>query len=279
MLIKIFNKEVLRRKNQKSVPMPKIHRVGLFKCDQCKSEYEIDGRLNYVLSKEHHFCSRVCQGKARKVGGCLHYVYDLFDSSFSDPMTKEKIKQVKYDKYGPLGSDARKEIAVKTKETMLKRYGGKSSFSAPLLRHKFDFAKMAKKRHETMKASGVYKTSKEEDTFFEFLKRFGHIERNVVVKNVWPIDFYILDNDVYVQFDGVYWHGLDRSIEEISTHKTARDVVIHKKWQTDREQEKWFKENGMRLIRIPSSEFNRKELTCPLFETALSIFSTSPQHQ
>ena len=262
MLIRIFDKEVLRRKNQNSAPVPKMHRVGLFKCDQCGTEYEVDDRLNYVLSKAHHFCTRKCQGLARRSGGCLNYIYDMAWIAEDRPETVEKIKQTKLEKYGPLGSDARKEIAAKSLQTKFKLYGG-NTWDSPILRGKLDYPEMARKRHETMKASGAYKTSKEEDEFFEFLQQFGRVERGVVVNKVWPIDFYLPDKEVYVQFDGVYWHGLDRPLKVIAEHRTARDVVIHKKWQTDREQERWFREAGKTLIRVPSTSFDRKSRTCP----------------
>jgi hypothetical protein len=58
-----------------------------------------------------------------------------------------------------------------------------------------------------------------------------------------------------VQLDGVYWHGLDRPIDVIAERRTKRDAQIHKKWLMDREQDRWFVENGMRLIRITDLQF------------------------
>jgi hypothetical protein len=64
--------------------------------------------------------------------------------------------------------------------------------------------------------------------------------------------------DTYVQLDGVYWHGLDRPIELIAEHRTKRDVQIHKKWATDREQDAWFAERGMKLVRITDAHVQAK---------------------
>jgi hypothetical protein len=106
-----------------------------------------------------------------------------------------------------------------------------------------------------MKLSGTYRKSKSEDQCYDLLcECFGadDVERQVRINDRWAIDFYIksIDTYVYVQFDGVYWHGLDRPIELIAEHRTKRDVQIHKKWATDREQDAWFSERGMKLIRI-----------------------------
>jgi hypothetical protein len=70
---------------------------------------------------------------------------------------------------------------------------------------------------------------------------------------------YVTDIDTYVQFDGVYWHGFDRLIEDIVEYKSPRDVIIHRKWNTDRAQDAWFKDAGMHLIRVTDTEFKTME--------------------
>lgn len=74
--------------------------------------------------------------------------------------------------------------------------------------------------------------------------------------------FYIPEIDTYVQFDGVYWHGLDRPLEEIAKYKTKRDVQIYKKWLSDREQDRWFKEQGMKLVRITDIQYLKERDVC-----------------
>jgi G:T-mismatch repair DNA endonuclease (very short patch repair protein) len=71
----------------------------------------------------------------------------------------------------------------------------------------------------------------------------------------WSFDFYIQSLDVYVQFDGVYWHGLDRPIEEIANSMNESDKGIYKKWKRDRKQDEWFDANSMKLVRIIECEF------------------------
>ena len=112
-----------------------------------------------------------------------------------------------------------------------------------------------------MKRNGTYGKSKPEDHLYEILCEMfsaDDIERQVTVHK-WPIDFYVKSIDTYIQFDGAYWHGLDRPIEVIAEHKTPRDVQIHKKWLTDQRQNEWFKEHNMKLIRITDPELTMKE--------------------
>lgn len=74
-----------------------------------------------------------------------------------------------------------------------------------------------------------------------------------------PIDFYIESIDTYVQFDGVYWHGLDRPIELIEERKNSHDQEIADRWHKDREQDEWFKAKGLKLVRITDQVFDEKE--------------------
>lgn len=114
-----------------------------------------------------------------------------------------------------------------------------------------------------MKFRGSYGKSKIEDAYYvKLCETYGidNVERQVTPEGThWPIDFYIKSIDAWIQFDGVYWHGLDRHIELIAEHRSKRDVVIHRKWLTDREQDEWFKKCGLKLIRVTDRQFLQGE--------------------
>ena len=57
------------------------------------------------------------------------------------------------------------------------------------------------------------------------------------------IDIYVLTGDVYIQFDGVYYHGLDRPYDQLSP-------VIRRKYDRDRAVDALFSRLGLRLIRV-----------------------------
>lgn len=108
-----------------------------------------------------------------------------------------------------------------------------------------------------MKRNGTYGKSKREDEFYATLvEALGEddVQRQVTV-NGWPIDFYARSLDTYIQFDGTYWHGLDRPLNTIMEFKSPRDRVIYGHWLTDNEQNEWFARNGVRLIRVRDTDF------------------------
>lgn len=72
----------------------------------------------------------------------------------------------------------------------------------------------------------------------------------------WSVDFYVEPIDVYVELDGVYWHGLNRPMAVIEQCLTQTDRKILGTYHKDRMQDTWFSDNDMRLVRITDSELN-----------------------
>ena len=77
------------------------------------------------------------------------------------------------------------------------------------------------------------------------------------IVNGWSIDFYIKPIDKYVQFDGVYWHGLDCSLDKIKKLEKPRDKRILDTYLLDRRQDSWFEKNDLNLLRITDRQFNK----------------------
>lgn len=252
-------------------------------CDDCKIEFEKRSCPNirqYAL-KERHFCSQSCAFSSRKPGGAIREKIEQtclkrfgVTSPLSSVMCRTKGKQAHLEKYGVEHPMQRQETLLRTQTTCLERYG-KTSFLATqenrdLLKtdalvqkrtdaiRSMDFVTRNKKRHATMKLRGSYKKSKREDAVYEALvELFGveNIERQVYTNSRWHVDFFIKSLQTYVQFDGVYWHGLDRPLEVITKFFSLRDVQIYKKYQTDREQDVWFKEKNLLLVRITDKKW------------------------
>lgn len=178
---------------------------------------------------------------------------------FDVPEIAEKIHQTLMKNYGvdnPLRSP---QIQEKTRRTNIERYGVPCALLTKFSRQRINTPESCKKRHETMKRNGTYGKSRIKNTFYEMLIKHidpQEIERQKVV-NGWSIDFYIKNIDVYIQLDGIYWHGLNRAINVIAEHKTPRDVVIHNTWMRDRRQDAWFIEHHINLIRITDYDFKR----------------------
>lgn len=95
----------------------------------------------------------------------------------------------------------------------------------------------------------VYWVSKGENEMAITLgEMYGKVKRWLFV-NGWSIDAYVPTIDTYFQFDGVYWHGLDRPLEGHPEPK------IVKKHATDIEQNAWFLHHGIRLVRMTDVEW------------------------
>ena len=258
----------------------------VLKCDDCNREFEKSSCPNIVQfsKKEHHFCSKDCINRSKKFG-----------------IIKQKTETTCIERFGATSPLSSKECIVKGRQRMLEEHGvdmpqkldsvkekreqtclkkfGKTTFLATIENRNIlnsdvvyekrkrslqtmDFMSRNKKRHETMKKRGSYKTSKREEAIYRVLTlQFGQdsVDRQVYVNRRWHIDFYVNPIKTFIQFDGVYWHGLDRSLDEICLLKSPRDVIILKKYNTDREQDQWFAEQKLKLVRITDHVWNNDE--------------------
>jgi len=162
------------------------------------------------------------------------------------PEIIEKIRQTHREQYKVEWSFQRPEVKEKSRQTSLERYGVEHPMQHPDIQRKVIMSCLVK---------GKGFVSKDELRCLEMLKNeFGEVDHQVHV-NGWLIDFYVKSIDTYVQFDGVYWHGLNRSLDRLQNPGSKRDRDISKKWHRDREQDGWFMNNGKRLVRITDKEF------------------------
>lgn len=186
---------------------------------------------------------------------------------FQSGVIKNKIIKTNLERHGcayPMQSPVIKE---KARSTNLKNHGGIWHTKTDKHRFKINWAFASVKRHLKMKQNGTYlKSSKKEDLFYETLTSIfdkDDVKRHVFALG-YDIDFYITSQNVYVQFDGVYWHGLDREINEIKKLKNKRDYVILSTWKRDKRQNLLFQQHNKKLIRIletDSADVVRKKLT------------------
>lgn len=211
-----------------------------------------------------HFCTSACVSASQKKGGKLD----------------EKKKAIFFEKLGvdhPLKDPAIKRAVLdKSQQSQIKKrtttqmlYGVDHTWQSQIIKDKRRATCIAKfgvehplqnkdvwtKRWATQKLTGKFNCSfVEDECYVVLLALFGEVRRHVIVNN-WEIDFYVPSIDTYVQFDGVYWHGLDRPIEEIEKLKNKRDVVILRTVRSDVDQARWFSTHDKRLVRITDLAF------------------------
>jgi hypothetical protein len=231
----------------------------ILKCDHCGNEFEHARVRKRVMDQVYHFCSVLCKSQEQKSGG------KLYSTRISDSDVRERIEESMLERYGhrtnverPCVRERVKELAhtdeawQKRRESFRSRTGYDHVFQTP------DFLAGAKERArrawETKKKNGTYKTSREEDSFYEALKlAFGdeNVDRQVVLAN-WHIDFHIKSLDVYVQYDGAYWHGLGRGLSEVANSSAAHDTGIYTNMVNDLKQGIYCQSNSIALYRVNS---------------------------
>jgi len=148
-------------------------------------------------------------------------------SATQNKKVKEKIINTNINKYGVTNPAKLENIKEKARQTCLKRYGVEYTQQVQEFRDK---------GYKTSKINGSFQSSDEEDMFGDFLRAIDptteqHVEHPELKHTM---DFYIPKFDIWVQYDGTYWHGktlrkniTDRSkkIEKIK----IRDQIQNKK--------------------------------------------------
>lgn len=265
MFIRFVERSVVRPTKRCPNGRRTVRKFAVLRCDVCGIEFE--RRASGVLSVPHHFHSVKCQRESQRKGGQLHAAKEaVFVEHFGvtvpakSPIVRERMMRTNVLHRGKPWPTQSEDVMKKQRATNVARYGVENVANQPHVKARANSLKACTKRHENMKARGSYKKSKPEDALYDFLcQSFGthDVVRQVQVPGKrWLIDFYVKSIDVYVQLDGVYWHGLDRPIEEIAQHKTPRDRQIHRKWLTDREQDEWFRAHRQNLVRVTDEQFS-----------------------
>lgn len=182
------------------------------------------------------------------------------------PETKRKTIDTLQKQYGSI-EVFKRHVVESCRNTCVERYGVPSFLLRDEVKEKARLASRSKqalrRRHETMKRNGTYGTgsSKAEDTFYAHLiKVFGdeNVFRHVQLYEH-DVDFYVASIDTYVQFDGVYWHGLDRPLHVIAKHKSARDRSIHAAYLNDQRMNESCRQAGIQLVRFTDVEVSTSD--------------------
>ena len=179
------------------------------------------------------------------------------DHPMKSPNVIETCRQVSMENYGVAWYSKSEIVQDKMKSTMVERFGVEYPLQSEEIKAKLDYEEIFRKKHETMKKNGGYASSKIEKKLIEELRISFIVEEQADV-NGWSIDAYIENHNVYLQLDGDYWHGLDRTIEEIAMFQTKRDVEIHRRRLFDEGQTRWFKDNKIMFVRIKESDYRKR---------------------
>ena len=119
---------------------------------------------------------------------------------FQSGPVKQKIIQTNKQRYGIENPAQYGPFKDKAKKTCLINFGVEYSLQSEIVR---------KKGYETAKRNKSFSKSKGETIFLKYLKFFDskiktHV-RHPILKHV--IDYYMPQHNLWVQYDGIYWHG------------------------------------------------------------------------
>lgn len=245
-----------------------------FKCDHCGTIYEKSPRNTSSVKNKHnvHFCCNPCKYASSRKGGIQNRNMEATNlkryghkSVMGNEGVQEKREKIFQERYGISSPLQNPEFLAKKRRTHLERHGHESTFQCEQFRKKREKTWTTKygvpyvpidqeiaqaRSRAAMSKTPTKWTSQIEDRFYELLlTKYSEVKRQHWV-NGWPIDFYVGDIDTYIQVDGVYWHALDCDPMDLLESSRPRDRARLQKWKTDRQQDAWFIEHELCLIRI-----------------------------
>lgn len=191
-----------------------------------------------------------------KVAETLLERYGVKHNSQTDSY-RSSVQRTNIERYGVPWAIQAPSIQEKAQDTSRERYGVSHYVKTGVPSRVSRNPDARVKRWESLKANGTIRASRVENAFIEELQSIwgAGVKRHQYI-NGWCIDAYVEQLDCWVQFDGVFWHGLDRPMEQILQYKNEVDRIIRKKWETDRNQEMWFSASGRRLVRVTDRQYD-----------------------
>ena len=273
--------------------------IGIFQCDlkNCKKLFKISHCLKARKQNEFHFCSSKCLSSAKKKEGIVRKKTDKTNKKEYGVKSMLEIPEIRNKiaiESGVENISQLEETKEKKKETSIKNWDVDNPMKSETVKKTYrenykekhgvdnpaknpDVAKKMsnsmknggrQKAHETKKKNGTYKKSKGEDMLYDLLcEKFNekNVERQVpVLNNV--IDFLLKFNEknIYIEFNGEYWHGTLKNIKELEKDalnggKQAKKIVNH--YYRDLKLIEYFEENGLKFIQITDTEFKKAQKT------------------
>lgn len=260
-IIKIEVEEKIAGKNRKYK-----RKILYLKCDYCSNEYTCPENTKIrALKKENHFCSKSCSTNSLKNGLLRNKVENTLINKYGVKgyVTafdfQDKSKKSCIDKYGVDHGMKVEKIKNKLKQVCLEKYGKETFLGSDIWRSKVDHKDIARKAWLTKIKNGSCSKSYTEEKLYQLLcDIFGvdDVVRQVYIIRQW-IDFYIKSLDLYLQLDGVYWHGLNRNISEIKNSSVRQDKKIYQNYVRDQKLNSYMKSKGLKMIRITDELFNK----------------------
>lgn len=187
-------------------------------------------------------------------------------------LIRRKTEETNLQRYGVSTPFENEEVKAKIKETNLERYGVENPAQLPEVKEKIQATNMKKYgvpwslQNQEIKAKAInsmiknksFTRSKPEEELLEYLKLIDpgveHHKKHPVLGHV--LDYYSPKYDLWMQFDGFYWHGRYTTEEELRQDprfncRDSNASGIYKNMMNDRLQN----ETIPRLVRFWEDDF------------------------
>lgn len=240
----------------------KINKLEL-QCNECNIIYLCpQSSIKRCEKSEYHFCSRICSNKSISNGILKRKIKSTFikkynsESYVGSDIGRSNINNIMIEKYGVISPFSLLDFKEKSKATCKEKYGVDYFTQSDQWESKLDRFDIAEKAWATkIKNNTCSKSAPEEKLNLILISIFGEpdiIRQKKIIKQ-W-VDFYIISLDLYIQVDGIYWHGLNRNINIIKLGKTTQDIKIYKQILRDEKLNNYMNENNMKLLRLTDIE-------------------------
>jgi very-short-patch-repair endonuclease len=174
------------------------------------------------------------------------------------PVIQQQKRETCLEKYGVDHPQKSEIVQEKVRNTCLERFGTTTALTSPQIRDKFDYVENNRKRIETLIKEDRLWTSKPEQLLGIWLKQ--EFSEKDILSQVWichqSIDFVIKSLKLYVQLDGVYWHGLIEKLAPGAKNKIEKDNQLNS-WFEENEELNLFRISDLQWLKIiEKQEYN-----------------------
>lgn len=133
-----------------------------------------------------------------------------------DENIKRKVLKTTRERYGVDNVFQNENVKEKIRQTNKDKYGVEFPMMSKEIQNKVDYSKSVEKQYISKMKNGTLHTSSHEKKIFEWLKeRYGEVKKQYVDKRYsnprngakFKCDFYIVDFDLFIEYQGIFHHG------------------------------------------------------------------------
>jgi len=197
------------------------------------------------------------------------------ENPFSDPHVRLRIEKTCFERYGVRFASQSLAAKATARETCMLRYGVENQMKSDVIKDKVRQTNLMKygvtcvlhtpEIRKIVRQRNSVGVSRKETNFFERLASvFENVDRHVSVAighSTREIDYYIHDIECFVNYNGVYWHGKNKTDEELALSSSRQIEGIRRTKRYDAELVEWFDKNNRKFVVVWEDEEDEGFLT------------------